>query len=132
MPVSQPDKTDPNQIRSRPIQNRRLRPELLNPIKAVYRLIGRYLGQTLEEFEVGFLQDAHADHEVAIWCRIATVWYDYHETFLNCELLSDNEERKLIAALIAISTGEQDVDKMHVPVTVGRRLLACYDGGAGA
>jgi hypothetical protein len=59
------------------------------------------------------------------------VWYYYHESFLNGELLSDHEERKLIAALIAISTGEQDVDRLQVPVTVGRRLLACYDGAAG-
>jgi len=130
--VSRRDQTDPNQIWSGPIQNRSLRPELLKPVKAVYRLIGRYLSQTLEEFEVGLLQDAHADYEVAIWCRIATVWYYYHESFLNGELLTDDEERKLIAALIAISTGEQDVDKMHVPVTVGGRLLACYGDRAEA
>jgi hypothetical protein len=59
MSVSQPDTTDPNQIRSSPIRNQSLCPELLNPVKAVYRLIGRYFSQTLEEFEVGFLQDAH-------------------------------------------------------------------------
>ena len=132
MLLSQLDKNDPNQFRSGPIQNQSLRPELLKPVKAMYRLIGRYLSQTLEEFKVGFLQDAHADHEVAIWCRIATVWCDYHERFLNGELLSDNEERKLIAALIAISTGEQDVDRLQVPVTVGRTLLACYEGAAWA
>lgn len=131
MPVSQPDKTEPNQNWSGPIQNQSLCPELLNPVKAVYRLIGRYFSQTLEEFEVGFLQDPHPAYEVEIWCRIATAWYDYHESFLNGELLSDNEERKLIAALIAISTGEQDVDRLQVPVTVGRRLLACYGDGAG-
>jgi hypothetical protein len=132
MSVSQPDKIDPNQIQPGPIRNQSLHAELLKPVKAVYRLIGRYLSQTLEEFVGGFLQDAHANHEVAIWCRIATVWYHYHESFLNGELLTDGEERKLIAALIAISTGEQDVDRLHVPVTVGRKLLAYYGSGAEA
>jgi hypothetical protein len=132
MLVSEVDQADPKQIRPGPIQNSSLPPELLKPVKAVYRLIGRYLSQPLEEFKAGFLQDAHAAYEVAIWCRIATVWYDYHESFLNGELLSNDEERSLIAALIAISTGEQDVDRLQVPVTVGRRLLACFGGGAEA
>ena len=38
----------------------------------------------------------------------------------------DDEERKLLGALIAISTGVRDVTKFNVPVEVGQRLLRCY------
>ncbi len=33
----------------------------------------------------------------------------------------------LVGALIAISTGIEDMSKLGVPVDVGRRLLECYD-----
>ena len=41
--------------------------------------------------------------------------------------LPDEDEKKLIAALIAISTGVEDVEALGMPVDVGRKLLACYD-----
>jgi hypothetical protein len=37
------------------------------------------------------------------------------------------EERHMLGALIAISTGVEDVAKLNVPAEVGRRLLQCYD-----
>ena len=33
----------------------------------------------------------------------------------------------LLAALVVISTGVEDVEQLGVPVDVGRKLLACYD-----
>ncbi len=33
----------------------------------------------------------------------------------------------MLGALIAISTGVDDVAKLNVPAEVGRRLLQCYD-----
>jgi hypothetical protein len=43
----------------------------------------------------------------------------------------DEEERKLLGALIAISTGMEDVLKLNVPAEVGRRLALCYQNPAG-
>ncbi len=48
----------------------------------MYRLLGPYLNVTFKEFKVSVLQDVYPETEVAIWCRIATVWYDYHERVL--------------------------------------------------
>jgi hypothetical protein len=51
----------------------------------------------------------------------------YHEKYLDNEELPADQEKKLLAALIAISSGATDVAKLGVPVEVGRRLLECYD-----
>ena len=53
---------------------------------------------------------------------------DHHEKHLGDEPLPDEDEKKLLAALIAISTGVEDAEALGVPVDVGRRLMACYDG----
>jgi hypothetical protein len=126
--MSEPEKVDPRQLRPGPIRHGSLPPELLEQIKAVHDLIGPYINMTLEQFEVGFMRDMHPESEVALWCSITAAWLAYHEKFLNDETLPDEEERKLLGALIAISTGVEDVSKLNVPVEVGRRLLACYNG----
>jgi hypothetical protein len=100
---------------------------LLERIKAVFDVIGPYLNMTLEQFEIGFMRDMHPDSEVALWCNITAAWLAYHEKFLDDETLPDEDEKKLLAALIAISTGVEDVKKLGVDVEVGRRLLQCYD-----
>jgi hypothetical protein len=38
-------------------------------------------------------------------------------------VLPDDEERKLLGALIVISTGAEDLSQLNVPVEVGRRFL---------
>jgi hypothetical protein len=81
---------------------------------------------TLEQFEVGFMRDMHPESEVALWCSITAAWLSYHEKYLNDEALPDEEERRMLGALIAISTGVDDPAKLKVPVEVGRRLLQCY------
>jgi hypothetical protein len=105
--------------------------ELLEQIKAVFDVIGPYLDTTLEQFELSFMRDAHPEREIALWFRITKVWLAYHEDFLGNETLPNEEERKLLAALIAISTGIEDVSKLNVPVEVGRRLVQRYDDPAG-
>lgn len=121
-----PQRVNLNQLRPGPIRNESLPPELLNLIRSIYEVVEPYLNTTLEQFEMGFMRDKHPEDEVAIWCNITTAWIDYHEEFLDEELLPDEEEKKLIAALIVISTGVQDVKEFGVPIEVGRRLLACY------
>jgi hypothetical protein len=86
---------------------------------------------TLEQFEIGFMRDMHPEREVALWCRITKAWLAYHEDFLQNQTQPDEEERKLLGALIAISTGMEDVLKLNVPAEVARRLLQCYDNPAG-
>lgn len=121
-----PQYVDPAELRIGPIRHDSLPPELLEPIEAVYGVIGRYLGTSLEQFEIGFLWDMHPEREVAIWCSITSAWLAYHEKHLGSETLPDGEEKKLLGALIAISTGVNDPAMLNVPPEVGRRLLTCY------
>ena len=125
--MSQPEHVDPKQLRPGPIRNESLPPELLEQIKAVFDVIGPYIGMTLEQFEVGFMRDMHPESEVNLWCRIAKGWLAYHEKFLHNETLAGEDEKALLGALIAISTGVEDVTKLNVPIEVGHRLIACYD-----
>lgn len=125
--MNEPEYVDPKQLRPGPIRNESLPPELLDQIKAVYDVIGPYINMTLEQFEIGFMRDMHPESEVALWCSITSAWLAYREKFLNDETLPDEEEKKLLSALIVISTGVEDVGKLNVPEEVGRRLLQCYD-----
>ena len=127
MDSPEPTRIDAKKLRSGPILHKSLSPELLERIEAIYGVLGRYLGMKLEQFEIGFMRDMHPESEVAVWCSITAAWIAYHEKFLGDELLPDAEEKKLIGALIGISTGIEDVSKLNVPAEVGRRLLQCYD-----
>jgi hypothetical protein len=129
--MSEPEQVDPKQLRPGPIRNESLPSELLDQIKAVFDVIDSYIGMTLEQFEIGFMWDMHPAGEVGLWCRITKAWLAYHEDFLGNETLPDEDERKLLGALIAISTGIKDVEKLNLPVEVGRRLIQCYDDPAG-
>lgn len=125
--MSDPEHVDPRKLRPGPIRHKSLPPELLEHIKAVFDVIGHYIGGTLEQFELGFMRDTDPESEVALWCSITAAWLAYHEKHLNDEPLPDEEEKTLLGALIVISTGVEDVSKLGVPVEVGRRLLECYD-----
>ena len=125
--MSEPEHVDPSKLRTGPIRNESLSPELLDQIKAVFDVIGPFIGMTLEQFEVGFMRDMHPESEVALWFRITKAWLADHEDFLRNETLPNDEERKLLGALIAISTGVEDVTKLNVGVDVGKKLLWCYD-----
>src|SRR6202140_5557293 len=124
--MSEPEHVDPRKLRPGPIRHESLPPELLDRIKAVFDVIGPYINMTLEQFEIGFMRDMHPESEVALWFRITKAWLAYHEDFLANETLLDEDEQKLLGALIAISTGIEDVAKLNVPVEVGRRLVQCY------
>jgi hypothetical protein len=125
--MNEPEYVDAKQLRPGPIRNKSLPSELLEQIKAVFDVIGPYINMTLEEFEIGFMRDMHPESEVSLWCSIMAAWLAYHEKYLGDEMLPDEEERKMLGALIAISTGVDDVAKLNVPQEVGRRLIQCYD-----
>jgi hypothetical protein len=125
--MNEPEYVDPRTLRPGPIRHESLPPDLLGQIRAVYDVIGPHIDMTLEQFEIDFMRDMHPEREVALWCRIAKAWLAYHEDYLGNETLPNEEERKLLGALVAISTGVEDVSKLNVPAEVGRRLIACYD-----
>ncbi|MBM4067769.1 MAG: hypothetical protein FJ271_02320 [Planctomycetes bacterium] len=125
--MSEPEFIDPSKFRPGPIRNESLPPELLEQIKAVFDVIGPYINMTLEQFEIGFMRDMHPESEVALWCSITAAWLAYHEKFLGDETLPDEGERKMLGALVAISTWVDYVTKLNVPAEVGRRLVQCYD-----
>lgn len=122
-----PEPIDLNQLQPGPIRNESLPPQLLEHIKAIYDVVGPYLGTTLEQFEIGFMRDSNPESEVVVWCSIVAAWIAYHEQHLDDQYLSDDEEKKLLAALISISTGVDDPSVLGVPEDVGTKLLACYD-----
>ena len=127
MSTPDPESIDPKKLRPGPIRNESLSPELIEQISAVYDVIGPYVSTSLEQFEIGFMRDMHPENEALIWARITAGWIDSQQQPLDDERLPDEEEKKLLAALIAISTGVDDAKKLGVPVEVGRKLLACYD-----
>ena len=123
--MTDPDYIDTSRLRPGPIRHETLSPELLEEIRIVYKVVRAFLGTTLEQFEIGFMRDMHPEEEVAVWRRIAAAWLAYQE---KCLGQPEVDEKKLIGALIAISTGIEDVEALGVPVDVGRRLMDCYDG----
>jgi hypothetical protein len=70
------EKFRPHEAKAGSIHHESLPHELRAQIEAVYRLIGRYLGQTFEEFKAGFRCAEELIDEVAQWCRIAAAWYE--------------------------------------------------------
>ena len=123
-----PDPTNPNRFRASPIRHRSLSPELLEHIRAVYDIIGRYVATSPEEFEIGFMREPMPGVEIALWCCITAAWNNYHEQYLGDERLSDEEEKMRHRALIAISAGVEDVEQLEVSADVGRNLMASYNG----
>ena len=128
--MTEPELVDLSRLRPGPIRHESLPPKLLEMVKAVYDVIGQYLGMTLEQFEIGFMRDMHPERELAVWVRITKGWLAYHEKFLGDEPLPDEDEKKLLAALIAISAGVEDVSQLNLPVEIGRRLLECFNDPA--
>ncbi len=129
--MSEPEFIDPRKLRPGPIRHGSLPQDLLDQIRAVFEVIGPYIGMSLEQFEIGFMRDKHPESEIALWFRIAKAWLAYHEDFLGNKALPSDEERKLLGALIAISSGIEVMSKLNVPVEVGRRLVRCYEDPAG-
>ena len=124
--MSEPD-IDPKSIRPGPIRNKELPAELLEQISAIYDVIGPYISTTLEQFEISFMRDANPEDEVAIWSCITGVWIKYHEKHLFDEMLPEDEEKKLISALIGISTGVDDPARLGLDPEIGRGLIECWN-----
>jgi hypothetical protein len=59
-----------DRIKSGPIRHEGLPDDLLERLRAIHAAIKDVYSTTLEQFEVGFMRDAHPEREVAIWERI--------------------------------------------------------------
>jgi hypothetical protein len=108
-----------------------LSPEVSEQMEVVYDVIGPYLDMTLEELEIDLMRDSEPEAEAMAWIGITAAWDAYHLKYLNEEVLDDEEEKKIVAALIAISDGEKNVAELPVDADVGRKLLACFKEVAG-
>ncbi|QDV43891.1 hypothetical protein Enr13x_37510 [Stieleria neptunia] len=127
MDNSDSEPIDLEKLQPGPIRHESLSPELLDQVQALYDVIGPFLDTTLEQFEVNLMRDSNPEQEVAIWCCITAAWISYHDRYVGEVELPDEEEKNLIAALIAISTGATDTNRFGVAEPVGQRLLNCYD-----
>ncbi len=97
--MNEPEYIDPRQLRPGPIRHESLPPVLLEQIKAVFDVIGSYLGMNLEQFEIGFMRDMHPENEVALWCSITAAWLAYHEKFLSDDdACRTKRRRKMLGA----------------------------------
>lgn len=110
----------------RPIRHETLPEELLEEIRAIHDVLGDYLCMTLDEFQAGFQKDESPGTEIGLWLGITAVWIAYHEEYLNDEVMAPVDERRLLSALIAISSGIEDPAQLGVPREIGQRLLECY------
>jgi hypothetical protein len=127
--MNSPGNVDPRSIQPGPVRNKSLSPELLEQIKAVFGVVGPYLNMTLEEFEIGFMRDAHPESEVAVWHGISSAWSAYRDQFLGAATPPAEEVRLLLGALLAISTGVTNPADLDVPEEVGKKLIQCYIDG---
>jgi len=109
-----------------PIRHASLPVDLLEKIRVLFHTVGRYVYDekyTLEQWETGFMRDAHPEREVAVWSRIACAWKQYHVRHLEDEVRNYKYEQRLVTALIGISTGS---DQLGVPPLVEQRLRDCW------
>lgn len=105
---------------------RPLSAEVSEQMEVVYGVIGPYLDLTLEELEIDLMRDPEPEQEALAWMRITAAWDAYHQQYLNEEVLDDDEESKIVAALISISDGERDAAALPVDADVGKKLLDCF------
>lgn len=95
-------------------------------IEAVYGRIGRYIDRTFEQFQASVVQSPSPDDEAVLWAGVAAVCDDYHRKYLAGRPVDFQEERAIVAAVVAISTGEQDLRKLPVSFQTATALLSCY------
>ena len=131
MNAPEPQQLVLSRTRGGPIRHDSLSDELHEVIGTVHRLIGRYLGKNLEQFEIGFMREKTPAIEVAVWNSIAVAWDTFHRKYIGHIRLPLQEEKALIAGLVAISMGVQQPERLGVPAIVGIRLLECFDEALG-
>lgn len=106
--------------------DRELPPTLNERIDAAYERVGRHIDLSFEQFQTSILASKTPDDEAVLWSGIAAVWDDYQRKYLSGKPTNIEQERKIVAALIAMSNGEQELSKLPVSLEVATGLLSCF------
>jgi hypothetical protein len=117
-------------LKNGPIRHETLPDELLDQIRTIHQVTGKYFGQTLEQAEIDFMRDAHPEREIAIWMHIVRAFLKYREMHVTRKPLNVNQGRKIIGALSAISMGRAQGDTLlasqGLKATTEQNLIRCY------
>lgn len=107
-------------------RDRELPPTLNERIDAAYDRIGRHIDLSFEQFQSSILASKSPDDEAVLWSGVAAVWDDYSRKYLAGTSTDVEHERNIVAALIAMSNGEQELSKLPVSFEVATSLLSCF------
>lgn len=101
-------------------------PTFRERVEETYGSLGRYLGMNFEQFRTSIDRSPSPDDELTVWAGVASVWNDYRRKYLADKPSIVSEERSIVAAIVAISHGEQELRKLSVSFDVATSLLSCY------
>jgi hypothetical protein len=90
-----------------PIEHEHLPDLLLDICRWTFDVVGRYVVPTLEQWELGFMRDVHAEREVFFWHRLAFAFITYHRR-KGLRRRTDAEEKQLLGWLFDAGAGELD------------------------
>ena len=86
-----------------PIQHKDLIPFEEDLMRWSYRIVGHYVQDTLEQWELGFTRDMDMQSEVACWHRLAFAFITWHRR-TGTPLRDDATEGKLVAKFVFAGT----------------------------
>ena len=81
----------------------RLEPEWEQVCRDLYPVVGHYITDTYEQWELGFLKDVHPDRELQVWQGIAKAFTKYRADHPDCDARTVVD---LLAGLAAGGTGD--------------------------
>jgi hypothetical protein len=108
------------------IQHPHLPDFFLDIMRWTYRVVGRYIQPTLEQWELGFMRDRNVQTELQFWHRAAFGFITYHQR-RGLALRSDPEEQQLVGALVELAS-EAPRDGKSDEKTFIRQCFAAPDG----
>jgi len=106
--------------------DRNLPTTLNGRIRSTYACLGQHLKVGFEQFQTSILTSKSPEDEAILWSGVSAVWADYQRKYLAGKPPDIECERSIVAALIAISTGEQELSRLPVSFEVATSLLSCY------
>ena len=111
---------DIDSLKTGPIRHRSVPDSLLQRIRAVHASIRDVYEMTLEQFEIGFMRDAHPEDEVAAWERIAVA---YEKVIAAMPTL---DPKTVLRTLLAYSMGALTPEEQAEPTV--KRIIGIGEG----
>jgi hypothetical protein len=105
-------------VKPGPIRHKQVPDFLLDMMRWSYKIVGRFIVPTLEQWELGFMRDLNMERQVGYWHRLAFAFITWHSR-AGVGLRSDDVERKLIGGFIA--------GKSETEVVNGVSLRECWE-----